>query len=180
MKKGLTTTQVQAYFKRHRLIIAEHDGQLWASDAYLLIPFDDRSVIAALLAEYNLPLEPMVCEVGRVTRRKNDRVPDIASFIPDAKAVKALKPIKRERLAGQDVFGKQDSALTRVYSNTLELPVILNDAKASMTEAFTVGAEWYGGSDPVKAVARVRDGKAVGLLMPIRADHAALRKSVAA
>lgn len=181
MKKP-TTAQVMAYFKKaDRMILAEHDGQMWVTDSYLLIPVDEKSVVAQLLAEYNLPFEPMVCDVRRtVVRRKNDRVPDVGSVIPDAKALKSLAAIKRETLAGQDAFGMLQGELTRIYSNRLELPVVLNDARATMAEHFTPDAAWMTGPDPLKAVARVRGKAAIGLLMPCRADHAALRKSVAA
>lgn len=183
MKTPKTTTQIQTYFKGDRsLILTEHDGQLWVTDRFLLLPVDEKSLVAKLLAEFNLPLEPMVCDVGRtVYRRVNDVIPSVGSVFPEH--VDALTPLKRETICGYD-----NIALTppvsdpfTVWVNADDRRVILDARRVVMTELLTPGAEWFAGPDPVKAVARLRGGKVVGLLMPMRNNATGtLRKSQAA
>lgn len=171
-----TTARLQAYFKQAgRLILSEIEGELWASDGFLLIPVDEHSLVAELLAEFNLPFEPMVCDVRRtVVQRKADVIPNLASLLPDTSA---LKPLKPELIDGHEVYINGGDAM--VWTTGAHL-ILLDATRVAITERFTPGAQWMASGGLRRLVARVLNDRAVGLLMPVRAGSPRLRKSAAA
>jgi hypothetical protein len=179
--KALTTAQAQAYFKRSgRLMLNEHAGQMWVTDSFILVPVTDKSVIAELLAEFNLPFEPMVCNVSRtVVRRKNDVLPKIETVLPSAKALKTYTPMIRERIAGMDAGVVTPNGTLEVWSCG-DLPVLFDATRAAMVGRLNPSPGTWCASDPTRPAARIVDRKVDGMLMPVRgASNEALRRAAA-
>lgn len=62
--------------------VAEHDGDMWLANSFWLVRCDAAtSHVKDLLAEFNLPLEPMRLAVGRTIIRSDDDPPPVEHIV---------------------------------------------------------------------------------------------------
>lgn len=160
---------------RARLILLEHQDSMWATNSYWMVRLPEAdNPFAKLLAEYNLPWEPMVCEIGRTIKRTNGKQPHadvVGGFVPNSVTTETHTPVRRHLLAGADVFvssttGPTDTA--EVWERDDSLLVVVNRRFRALMDDLTRG-EWHHKKDaPFSPLVKVDDGTVKALLMPIR------------
>lgn len=86
-----------------RLFLAEHEGELWATDSYWIAPLSSVPAIENLLGWWNLAVEPGAYLVdNRVYANAKGSPPDIAPIIKWRE--KATEQIKPRTIAGYHVL----------------------------------------------------------------------------
>lgn len=168
----ITTARLHSYFRSvNRLFIsADKSGALWVTDSYLLVRVpDEKHPVALLLAEFNLPLEPMVCDVGRTVRRRADTPPpDITKLLPPKGWDVKVTPLLVD---GVEVFTFSEKGQPAVLMERVDgKRVTLSERKRRLVVDLTSpDGEWamQTGRDLRSPVAYRVDGATAGLLMPI-------------
>lgn len=165
----ITKQRLLSYFKGGRLMVAEHEGGLYVTDSYLIFGFDSKkSVMAELLADYNLKAEPMVCEVGPTIRlREGQTPPDMAKFLtPPTK--KTHKPATPQTIGGFSVLLRHQSCLGEVWETAGGLRLMIDQAKRQVIDDLVPRGKWMAESD-IKPMVKVDDAdKVLALVMPVR------------
>lgn len=175
---------VLRHYRDSRLHIAEHDGDLWVTDAYALVRLGEkaRKAFEETLALYNLPLEPMNCRVeGTIVRQPGD-APDVGALLPG----KHGKPIEPYQLGGLPVFvdvGRHQGQHSAVWTTGKEYVVVNPDLVEWARRLLPgVAGTWHAcpTRGPLGPVAFVADKKTHALVMPIRTALADLVTTAAA
>lgn len=95
MSATRTQSSLHKYLKESgRLFIAEVNGEMWFTDSYLAAPVPLS--LHLLMADYNLKVEPMNCDVAATIRRRDGDVPpvELAKLVPEfTKALREVKPL---------------------------------------------------------------------------------------
>lgn len=148
--------------------IAAHNDRLWATNSFWLVEITPVSPLRLLLSEYNLPVEPMVCEVGRTLRRSPGVAPPVISGLFSAPTVTPIVPftIGRVPMIQEDT----DGTLCEVWQRDSDKRfVVLNKTYRSFVDLMVPGDSWGMGDPPHSVVRRLdEDGVTTALLMPIR------------
>lgn len=170
----LTPTQAFAYFRKSgHLFIAQHDDRWWVTDSYLLFAIEPKGTIPKLLQDYNLPLEPMVCDVHRtIVRREGAKVPDVGNLLPPkfTKKNRDASELTQWRIDNKAVLLEQPGRCSpgEVWRTDAGLHVCLDTDKRRVVDRFVSGTWHAGESDAKPALKLDKDGNALGLLMPLR------------
>lgn len=156
-----TTPALFRYLKRDgRLMLSEFDGDLWATNSYWCVRAGKE--FATLLADYNLPFESMVCDVGLTVKRRVDaKAPDLTSIL----SLTATSPLQRATICGQAFSFDGGSGIWQAPSG---VRVMLSLDKVAFVESLLPSVEWAAQSDALKAVVASHEDRNVALLMPIR------------
>lgn len=155
------------YFKKSgpRLFLNEHQGKLWASDHYMMVPVDADGPIAAMLADFNLPAEPMSCEVGRTVKRTDAQPPDLGRILSETTWTQRLTLLTYGQY---EVKLEQNGVTYEPWRSSTGEMVVFDPTKRRFVESVTEGA-WFAGTTETKPAVRVDDnGQVTALLMPIR------------
>jgi hypothetical protein len=156
------------------LVLAEVDGDLWASDRYWMAHLPENGVVQRLLATYNLDPDPGCFVVEHYSvRRENDRAAEMQALC-DVALARDLKPVERWEPFGRPMCAEHMAAgvrMTEVWSDG-ERPLFLA-RRHLRTFALVCGRivqwRWDGcSSNPAVAFAGDRN---VGLVMPIKSAH---------
>ena len=163
--------KLHAYLKRNgpgsRLILSRVDGELWWSDAYVMLPVDTG--MAVLLDDYNLTAEPMVCHVAHTIKRAGDATTDfqklIASSTVSLKKMLAVEPVM---LNGHTLLADDGRTIQELWSADQGRSVTHRFDRNRLDLAGRDG-EWRCSPDNIGRAPAVRyvDGKVTGLLMPL-------------
>ena len=160
-----------------RLIVSKHEGRLWWSDGYLMLPVGPAMEL--LMADYNLPPEPMVCSVGRTLVRNDGKPSDFTALINKAtpkKGMATLRPVEfdgspltiADNLTGSTLeLWSADGGKTVTHKfNRQLLETVYAGGGTEFRAAKTSGGSWDG---PV--VRFDASGVLTGLLMPTRVEQ---------
>lgn len=168
--KGLSAPSLLRYFRRRgRLMLAEHDGDLWVTDSYMAVRLiGTDNAVASLLALYNLPFEAMVCDVdSTVVRREGAQTPDIGRLIP---AIDVLTPATRFHIGNAPalVEGSGSSPLHELWTAG-KTQFCMNPDVVKIVNLF-VGGDWFAYTEQTstRPIAKARDGAVQAIAMPIR------------
>lgn len=147
------------------LFAADKAGHLWMTNSYWMIRADVFGpAISNLLAEFNLRMEPMCCEVSRrsIIRSESDP-PDVDALL--VKFKKGRKPLTRYTIGDEPVFVSEERRAVFARSDGRR------EAFDAGLLAFVVrtgfGGAWEQGA-PNTPAAYIVDGSHVGSLMPVR------------
>lgn len=95
--KNVTTPALLRHLKAGRFVVTkEYDGSHWASNTYWMVRVAPKGPIANFLADFNLPVEEMQCEVGTTLRRivKSEGPNPEAILASASEAHPAITPIR--------------------------------------------------------------------------------------
>lgn len=165
--------------KSGRLVIAEAEGQLWASDAYWMAPVPDlEHPIARLLNDYNLGLESGSYTFDKTLKLTSNKAPDMAKLIEQVRAKRlTVEPVRfgveqafiprtmGEKGAMAGVFERSDGRRVVANRDFLELLKVLtpSDGRWEQVERSKTM------SDPdLSPLVWVVKKKIHAMLMPIR------------
>lgn len=159
-----------------RLFLAEIGGEMWWSDAHLMLKVDDA--MAALLARYNLPPEPMVCEVRKTIVRTEapptTQLPALLAKYAPKRGMVDVAPLEFGGLPLMQIQPMRGTQQVLWSTDGVKVTHRLNASKLAVVEAG--GGDRWRVAVKVPNAALVRfDGKVpVGLLMPMRGAEGAL------
>lgn len=163
------------------LHLAEHQGAIWVTNSYWLFKIaDEKHLMARLLAEFNLPLEPMVIDVtGRTLRRTDQKAADVGKLIP-AERPKDSVTLTPHSVRGVPVLVRRDGQMCEVWEGSDGRLVTIDTAKVGLLDSLVGQAEtwWQGERDTMPAV-RCHAGGVQSLVMPVRTiwDEVARKKA---
>lgn len=152
-----------------RLMLAENDGHLWATNSYWLVRVDSDSPVRSLLADYNLPVEPMVCDVDHTIRRNDADPPTLAHLIPKKRPTTVIERHTHESmpLYVDGIAGTKTGLWAIGETSTI---IGINEAHKELAESLVKVVHWLG--DPARPHAPLvginGDDEFAGLLMPVR------------
>ena len=161
---------------RGRLLLAEIDGEMWWSDAHLLLRVDDA--MAALLARYNLAPEPMVCEVRKTIVRTDappiKQFPEMLAKYAPKRGMVDVAPLEFGGLPLMQIEPMSGTLQVLWSTDGVKVTHRLDASMVAVVEA--AGGDRWRVAVKVPNAALVRfDGEVpVGLLMPMRAAEGAL------
>lgn len=161
---------------RGRLLLAEIDGEMWWSDAHLLLRVDDA--MAALLARYNLAPEPMVCEVRKTIVRTDappiKQFPEMLAKYAPKRGMVDVAPLEFGGLPLMQIARQSGTQQVLWSTDGVKVTHRLDASMVAVVEA--AGGDRWRVAVKVPNAALVRfDGKVpVGLLMPMRGAEGAL------
>ena len=167
---GLTTTKLFSQLRQvHTFcVMRDVDGALWATDKLWMVkvlPAQEK-LLNALLADYNLPLEPMVCEVGRTLRRIEAKPPELA---PILKGIPKKAPaLIRHSVGGFPIFIRTDGTRWAGVWTADDHAVTLDAEKVTFVEDLAGPGEWFSGGNSLSPCSLRQGRDVVALLMPIR------------
>lgn len=168
-RRAISAAVLAGLRKTNRLVVAEDKtGQLWASNSYWMVRVDADHAIAKLLAEFNLPLAQMVCDVsGRAITRTDAKGPNVDAILDHGKTVDLV----RYTLGGRPVQVDVDGRTAGVWERKDGTVVTLSEEFVSFVELVSTGDHWMqagGAAGELKPAFRF-DGKTVtAVLMPVR------------
>lgn len=162
---------LHAYLKRNgfgsRLVLAHLDGQLWWSDAYLMLPVDVG--VVALLDDYNLKAEPMVCEVGRTIKKVGSDPADFQRLVATSTvALKNMVEITPVMLGGHTLLVDNGQLVSELWSADGGRTVTHRFVRSKLDVVGRDG-DWRCVPDELgqRPAVRYEEGKLTGLLMPL-------------
>jgi hypothetical protein len=164
----ITKTKLLSYFRPGRLIVGEHEGKLYVSDSYLMFGFDaKKSLLADLLADYNLKPEPMVCEVGSTIRLcEGQPPPNLGMYLvpPD----KTYQLATSQTIGGFPVLLQHTAGLSEVWETKKGLRLSVAQEKRGLIDELVPRGKWMA-RDDVKPMVKVGDDNQVlAVVMPVR------------
>lgn len=171
--KALAPAALWRQMRGGRFILAEHDGDLWWSNAYQAcrLTNDPLDAVADLLALYNLKPEPMVCDAGQTLVRNARDTPDVGVLVEKMTKEK-LRLATRHRIGSSPVLvqtTKGEGLEVWSFGSDDDL-VFLNPAYRALTDLL-VPAEglWFGVNGTKPMVKRDgKKGRVLAMQMPVR------------
>lgn len=153
-----------------RLMLAEHAGDLWVTNSYWLMRSTPEW--ATLLAAYNLPLEPMVCDVGDTLHRLTNVDPPKIAAIIDGLAT-ARTPIEPFAINGMPILIGSTSGPSDVYKAHAGL-IALNGKYLALIDKLHPFGTWTAFDEKAPLAKTEENGRLVALLMPIHSQLAGI------
>ncbi len=163
---------VKASSREGRLFVAEHDGELYATNSYWLVPVVK---VAPLMAKYNLSTtEPGSYSVNGDVTPTDVGPPNLGPIMP---RFKDLTPLERETIEGRPAFTNNGAGYLELWRNDGALvafnPDFMDLARDTMRGFADPVVMQVKGSPgkPASVWATVgtsKDRTMIGLVMPVR------------
>lgn len=167
-KTNPSTTALYRHLKAHyRVMLAEHDGSLWATNSYWMVRLDgEQGVFGKLLAEYNLPYEPMVCEVGRTLMRTGQDPPNVGALVPDS--LNGYGAVERFTIGGAPLSTEKKDTEAELWVRSDDSRLVTLDRRwREFVTTYSAGSAWSHGGDTRRPLVYHDDGKVCALVMPV-------------
>lgn len=165
------TDPIRGLRDSHSIWLNAVNGVPWATNSYWAIEVPDRlHPLAVTLNRYNIDFDqPAAIHVYETLVLNPEGEPqDIKGKVLD-KLPEGAERVERHCINDSPVFLWDDNyeRLLALYDLPGGKLGLLNRQLLRMVEQWTHSAEWWAGPDPTKPFLRKRDGRVIGVLMPM-------------